>query len=83
MVYVPLYLQLRVWWKYKIYDGMLSHNLASAHNPFPFPEEYNPFVIQVYGSTELPSLCNVEAIFYVEEAKLEKFKNEIKKKKAL
>lgn len=38
------------------------------------PEEYNPFVIQMYGSTKPLSLYNVEAPLYVQEAQLDKFR---------
>lgn len=31
-------------------------------------EEYNPFVMQMYGSIDSSSLCDVEALIYVHEA---------------
>lgn len=41
------------------------------------PEEYNPFVMQMYESTESPLLCDVEALLYVQEAQLDKFRQEL------
>lgn len=38
------------------------------------PEEYILFFMQMYGTIELSSLYNVEALLYVHEAKLDKFR---------
>ena len=40
-------------------------------------EEYNPFVMQMYGSPESPSLCDVEALIYVQKAQLDKSRQEL------
>lgn len=36
-------------------------------------EEYNPFIIQMYGTSEPRPLYDVEAFIYVQEAQLNKF----------
>lgn len=40
-------------------------------------EEYNLFVMQMYGVPEPQSLCDAEALFYVQEAQLDKFCQEL------
>ena len=40
-------------------------------------EEYNLFVIQIYGVPELQSLYDAEAFLYVQEAQLDKFRQEL------
>lgn len=37
------------------------------------PEEYNPFIMMIYGKLELTNIYYVEALFYVQEAQLDKF----------
>lgn len=37
------------------------------------PEEYNPFIMTIYGKLELTNIYYVEALFYVQEAQLDKF----------
>lgn len=32
---------------------------------YDLPYDYNPFIMQMYGSTDSLSLCDVEAIIYV------------------
>jgi histone deacetylase 1/2 len=41
------------------------------------PEKYSPFVMQMYGCPIPPSLCDVEALLYVQEAQLEKYCQEL------
>src|SRR3954470_9683143 len=41
------------------------------------PEEYNPFVMQMYGSPTTLNLCDVKALLYVQEAQLDKFRQEL------
>src|SRR4051812_48064070 len=41
------------------------------------PEEYSPFVMQMYGCPIPPTLCDVEALLYVQEAQLDKFRQEL------
>src|SRR3954468_23417458 len=41
------------------------------------PEEFNPFVMQMYGCPVPPTLCDVEALLYVQEAQLDKFRQEL------
>lgn len=40
-------------------------------------EECNPFVMQMYESTKPSSLCDVEAQLYVQEAQVDKFRQEL------
>ncbi|KAI5402488.1 hypothetical protein KIW84_050201 [Lathyrus oleraceus] len=40
-------------------------------------EEYNPFVMQMYGNHVSLTLCDVEALLYVQEAPLDKFCQEL------
>ena len=41
------------------------------------PEEYNPFVMMTYGKGELSSIYDVEALLYVQEAQLDKYRQEL------
>jgi histone deacetylase 1/2 len=38
------------------------------------PEEYNPFVMMVYGRPDSPSLLDIEGLLLVQESQLEKFR---------
>lgn len=41
------------------------------------PEEYNPFVMMVYGRIDPPSVDAIEALLLVQEAQLDKFRQEL------
>jgi histone deacetylase 1/2 len=41
------------------------------------PEEYNPFVMMMYGRSDSPSLFDVEGLLLVQESQLEKFRQEL------
>lgn len=40
------------------------------------PEEYNSFVMQMYGYQTPHTLCDVKALMYMQEARLDKFRQE-------
>lgn len=42
-----------------------------------FPEEYNPFVMKIYGTMESFSLYDVKELLYVQEVQLDKFRQEL------
>ncbi|KAK2402858.1 hypothetical protein QL285_052344 [Trifolium repens] len=41
------------------------------------PEEYNPFVMMIYGRPDSPSLLDIEGLLLVQESQLEKFRQEL------
>ncbi|CAJ2678668.1 unnamed protein product [Trifolium pratense] len=41
------------------------------------PEEYNPFVMMIYGRSDSPSLYDIEGLLLVQESQLEKFRQEL------
>lgn len=41
------------------------------------PEEYNPFVMMMYGRIDSPPIHDIEALLLVQEAQLEKYKQEL------
>ncbi|KAK2414066.1 hypothetical protein QL285_036702 [Trifolium repens] len=41
------------------------------------PEEYNPFVMMIYGRPDSPSLFDIEALLLVQESQFEKFRQEL------
>lgn len=41
------------------------------------PEEYNSFVMMIYGRPDSPSLSDIEALLLVQEAQLDKFRQEL------
>jgi histone deacetylase 1/2 len=41
------------------------------------PEEYNPFVMMIYGRPDSPSLFDIEGLLLVQESQLEKFRQEL------
>lgn len=41
------------------------------------PEEYNAFVMEIYGSMESPIICDVETLIYVQEAQLNELSQEL------
>lgn len=41
------------------------------------PEEHNPFVMHMYGCPITHTLCEVEALLYLQEAQLDKFHQEL------
>lgn len=41
------------------------------------PKEYNSFVMMVYGRPDSPSLSDIEALLLVQEAQLDKFRQEL------
>lgn len=40
-------------------------------------EEYNPFVMDMYGCPTPHTMCDVKALLYVKDAQLEKFREEL------
>lgn len=41
------------------------------------PEEYNPFIMVIYGRHGSPSIADIEALLLVQEAQFDKFKQEL------
>lgn len=42
-----------------------------------FTEEYNPFIMMIYGKVKPTDIYEVEALVYVQEAQMEKYKQEL------
>lgn len=40
-------------------------------------KEFDPFVMQMYGTSETQTLYNIEALLYVQEAQLNKFRHDL------
>ncbi|KAI5447130.1 hypothetical protein KIW84_014834 [Lathyrus oleraceus] len=70
------------------FHGISFNTLKSAHDRIEeqdqvdsilegLPKECNPFVMHNYGCTTPPTLCDVEALLYVQEAQIDKFRQEM------